>query len=307
MMTCRFRMQTGWHCQLVCLLLALAILTSPGYADEEWEAATRPQFRQFVQNVMPAAALEAVYKSAHPRGAAEIAVGYDYSSGAWYIAGHAGISGRDQQGRWYNGTPDKGGGSYRDAPEFADFAITDYLPGAFLRLLAQNRVEIISLERNQEGAWRITFAYPLGDRPPATIELTREGLVRKFVIGPPVGRTYHWDYPEGAQSMLVPPSSALGFRLSSYEVVEGRRPLFGDMQATAERAALARVRVEEELAASAQGFSQDDSGKWRPPARTVGAEAPLARYRLPLIIGGLIVLVVAAAHFGRRHLKWAAR
>lgn len=294
-----------WICLWFVAIIAFVVTPGYGANDDGWQPATMSEFRQFARNVLPTAAVEAVYRA--PAGSiSEVAVGVEFSSGAWYIAGHAGIAGRDQEGRWYRGGAEIGGGAYSAAPDHADFAISGYLPATFLILLPRIEEHITSLERSDAGDWRVAFTYPAGVEPaPAMLEISTDGFVRRLAIDEPMNRTYEWSYPDGAPSPLVPPSKAANLHLADYEIVQGRKPGFADLRVTEKRAAHARLRVEEDLAASAQGFVRDAGGNWTPPqAPAPAAQGPLVAYRLPLIIVGIIILVIAAIHIARRHMKW---
>lgn len=290
--------------------VALAALVPParaGGGDDDAKARAVALLRSALPR---AGAVEAVYTATE--GFGEVLIGFDVTSGAWYYVTGAIVQGRDTSGKGFGGPP----GRFTLKPEDqsmpgADEPLDSFLPTTLARDLVARPETIREARPLPKGGYRIVAAYPGGmrdGRVPSPdraaprewwIDVDASGVISALAYNNEKeldgdARKFHYRAagPPGFQLVDTPPGYP--FRLSSYTYSEKVDPGAFAMDTVASLAAQSVLTVSGRVSAAGQAMfgGGGADGPGRGPDSAGDGYNPLARYRLPLLGAGIVVVVI---------------
>lgn len=300
--------------------VALAAFVPParaGGGDDDAKARAVALLRSALPR---AGAVEAVYTATE--GFGEVLIGFDVPSGAWYYVTGAVVQGRDTAGKGFGGPPGYPLNPEDQSVPGADEPLDTLLPTTLARDLVARPETIREVRPLPDGGFRIVAAYPGGlrdGRVPSPdratprawwIDVDASGVIsalaynnEKELDGDARKFRYRAAGPPGFQLVETPPDYP--FRLSSYTYSEKGDPGAFTMDTVASLAAQSVLTVAGRVSAAGQalfeGGAADAPG--RGPDSAGDGYNPLARYRLPLLGAGIVVVVIGVLAMWRTRRK----
>lgn len=241
---------------------------------------------------------------AEGESAGRTVAGLDARTGAWFMATQVAGVGRDAQGGVYRILEDSVV-PVRVEQTGSPWALGWLIPQAFILAIVEEPGIIQRLERNEAG-WTVVCSQP-GSAPLGNAVIRIDagtGNVLSFQLeNPDDRRKLEFDWSRDGVGLA---GSADGMTTQTRKQVDWSSGTAEFTSASvARRVVENRVQVGTKLQALAAGYRQDSQGEWIAPepsnqevARSV--DPFTRRYRVPLLVGGVLVLGIAAAQIIRR-------
>lgn len=263
----------------------------------------RTAFLQRAENWVPEKTIRVVFEGQGNRSGRTVAA-IDPVSGAWLNATQVTGVARALNGKVYRVLPDTAT-TVEVEQANSMWGLGYLIPQAFITALVET--PSIVKEATLEGSiWTLRCTQPgsevLGDAFIRVDDTT--GRVLSFELENPEDRRrmdFNWEGTDVGVAVYADKRVPASDRVS----VEWDVPASMFQPASLEaEVAESRVIVDKKLQAIASGYRQEPDGTWTPPPAESQTTVPfsngLARYRTPLILGGLIVVGLATAHIIRR-------
>lgn len=233
--------------------------------------------------------------------------GYDPTTGAWFMAGSTIGGGRDAAGRSYLF---KAGQQEIITPVYEPlpYHIGGLLPVAVLASMHEHP-SIVTEAVQRDGSWFVTYR--------TTMDRTKSPPVTKLLIAEFDAETGRMLSHERSDS---PDRQRVEFDLSDPLVEKERDPPSGPQhrvllesgaasefftqEAVRARMRAAEIAIQQKSAAVLAGYEADSEGNWTPPSENSVvlpyAGRSFGKYRLPLLLGGGIVIAIVGFEIFRR-------
>lgn len=233
--------------------------------------------------------------------------GYDPTTGAWFMAGSTLAGGRDASGRSYIF---KAGQSEPTAPVYEPlpYHIGTLLPVAILASMHE-RPSIVTEADRRGGSWFVTYRVTMDQTmtPPVTKLFVAEfdattGRVLSHERSDAADRQ-RIDFDLSDPSLERVPDRASGPQHKVSLETDVALASFSQ-EAIRARMKAAEIAIQQKSVAIQAGYTEDAVGTWTPPVGNPVvvpyAGRALSKYRLPLLLGGGLVVVIAGFEIYRR-------
>lgn len=278
---------------LIGALLGVVNVVFAGQPTDELAAALA-QFRS--------TALEAVYVP--DSGFAEVRVGFDPATGAWYRADQQGIIGRDTLGTYFGGESGLGRSKVLEVTSDSQPAyIGEFCPPAMVWQMLRDPTFVLAAER-VDNLWKIDVQYPdipgpggaPIHRPPIHIEYDQAaGQITRMYRDDRLDYQSRFEYADAEAARVHMPSRLLlpGFHLVGLMEVKNTREGFSRDRVES-LGAQAKLNVQTAINTSRNANTREKQGQ-RAPDQDVFVAPRVRAYRTAFIWSGVAFLVIGVA------------
>lgn len=247
-----------------------------------------------------------IAREATGRWAGTTYAGYDPGTGAWFMASGERAGGRDPDGLSWLMVTGKGQPStpvYEPLP----YHIGTLMPVAILASMHE-RPEIVSQAVRRDGSWFVTYRVTL-DRtqsPEATADFVAEF---DALTGRMLSHERHdaedpqrieFDHADPRIEQARQTGDGPGYRVSFEPEVSTTS---FDRTAVIHRMQAAAIATQQRLSAISAGYTEDQDGVWSRPSEAEAtvpyAGGSVSRFRMPLLVGGVLLLLVVGVEVFR--------
>lgn len=236
--------------------------------------------------------------------------GYDAVSGAWFAVNQNGCAGRSAAGRLYRADADDIELSESRAYFAELIGIAEDIPWCFLISMRTQPEMVVGAQLGEDSVWRVLYHAI----DPAEVDENRVPWLLRVDDATGHVQSNVWTVSdESPVTEFDWSGTTVGLRTKSRASTDRVRTYLNDHaeltefepQRVFQRMKEYRIRIDQKLNALSSGYVQTDGGEWvvdekNPPSTQPFRDPVTRRFRMPLIVGGGVIIAIGIVQLIRR-------